>query len=338
MQEFMYTAVRRRPGIVVLHDLLMGLGFFGIHRTRKDLRTFRRSILAAEGEEVLAAFDRIMSDRKSGDAVPQLEKLFSAHYLLGWIVDASLAQIVHMECAKKEIEERYARARPFVVDMGVADPCLGRSRGDIAKIRWRHGLPSDSFVVGIFGTVVPVKRFDSCLEAVADLRRRGVDCLLLVVGDAPYPDYMARVRATVELLELGGAVRILGHVDRRTFDDLMLGADAVLNLRYPSLKGMSAILIRTMAAAKPAIISDIPEWSHLPEHACWRVVPDEREAVCIADRLERLARDAVAYEEASAEARDFFARRGTLRRMADQYLAVVEAVAKAETVSVSLAS
>jgi glycosyltransferase involved in cell wall biosynthesis len=217
--------------------------------------------------------------------------------------------------------------------MGVADPWRGRATGEDARIRWKHRLPSDAFVVGIFGTIIPIKRFDSCLEALAELRRRGVDWTLVVAGDAPLPDYMAHVQNRIEELDLVDAVRIFGHADRETFDELMLGVDAVLNLRYPSQKGMSAIVIRAMAAGKPTVVSDIPEWSHLPTEACWRVAPDEREPERIADRLELLATDVSARLHAAREARDFFERRGTLRHMAAQYLGVLDAVAVAPGVA-----
>ena len=241
MQEFMHDAIRRRPGLVVLHDLLMGLGLFAIYRHRGKLDEFRTRLITPEGPDALSRYDAIMQSARLGtDPVPKLAKLFEEHYLLGWLVDESLAQIVHMESAAEEIATRYARASPSVVDMGVVDP-LSRDLADaVAMLRWKYSIPRSAFVVGVFGSVVPVKRLEVCVQAVARVRERGLDCRLVSVGEPQDQAYAARLDEFVEGHGLRSAVTFVGHAPRSTFDELLVAADVVLNLRYPSLKGMSA--------------------------------------------------------------------------------------------------
>ena len=256
--------------------------------------------------------------------MPKLAELFEEHYLLGWLVDESLAQIVHMESAAEEIATRYARASASVVDMGVVDPLSHDLADRVAMLRWKYGIPRSAFVVGVFGSVIPVKRLEVCVQAVARVRERGLDCRLVSVGQPPDQAYAARLDEFVESHGLRSAVTFVGHAPRSTFDELLVAADVVLNLRYPSLKGMSAVLVRPLAAGKPTVISDVGEWRYLPEACCWRVAPGDDEVENVANRLESLATDPRLYEAAAAEARAFFERRGTLAHMAAQYLDVVE--------------
>ena len=46
---------------------------------------------------------------------------------------------------------------------------------------WKHGLPSASFLIGVFGSVIPVKRLENCIKALGTLRARDVDCMMVVV-------------------------------------------------------------------------------------------------------------------------------------------------------------
>src|SRR5262245_19917532 len=55
--------------------------------------------------------------------------------------------------------------------------------GSAAEVRRRIGIPADAFVVGWFGRMTAVKRTDDLLAALKGLRERGVDAVLMLVGD-----------------------------------------------------------------------------------------------------------------------------------------------------------
>lgn len=325
-QDFMYDMVRQRPGIVVFHDLLMGLGFFSIYSERKQRAKFRKKVLEPEGEQTVRAFDRVMRGAKE-TPIQELDVLFRKHYLLRWIVDNSLAQIVHMQEAKKDLESRYVNINAHVIQMGVADPWAGRTVNSPKPVRIRYGISPSTFVVGILGSVVAVKRIEACLYALKELASRFPDTILLLVGNQPISQYTAHLNHLINQLELQRFVRFTGHVSREDFDNLFLSCDVILNLRYPTYKGMSAILVRALAAGKPVIVTDVPEWSDFPPDFCWRVKPDETEVATLASHLITLAGDPELLKQASMKARRYFEQYGTLSRMASQYQQCIEQVA-----------
>jgi glycosyltransferase involved in cell wall biosynthesis len=324
-QDYMYDRLEKRPGIVVIHDMLMGLGFFSIYNSQRNLRAFRRKILEPEGKDVVTAFDRIL--RESNDIpMVELDTLFRKHYLLRWVMDKSSAQIAHLPAVKSDLEDHYGTGRVHVVDMGVADPWAGRTVRTSGPLRIHYGLSPSTFVVGIFGSVVPVKRVEACLHALSRLKSRRPDVLMLVVGAQLDMHYMNTLHLLVDSLELQSVVRFLGRVSREDFDDLFLLCDVILNLRYPTYKGMSAILARALAAGKPIIISDVPEWKHIPDDFCWRARPDATEVNTLSNHLIRLAEDLALLQQTSEKARRHYEERGTLVHMASQYLRVIKQV------------
>ena len=322
-QFYMYEAIRKRPGIVVIHDLVMGLGFYFLHS--QHLETLRRELLSPEGQDVVREFDRIVRLR---EALRQkaLEHLFEEHYILQWIMDCSLAQIVHMQSSKLDLERRYGNAKVHAVHMGVADPWYGRSLRNPSVIRSKYGLNRSAFVIGIFGIVDPVKRIETCLRAMALLVRSHPESFLIVAGRHHDANYVAGLRSMIEELDISHHVCLVDYLPRDDFDDLLLASDVVVNLRDPSRKGMSAVLLRAIAAGKPVIISDIPDWKELPEGFCMRLPPDNREVSMLAEYLQGLADHPERRRQLSESARAYFEREGTLWHMAEEYLKVIQDV------------
>jgi glycosyltransferase involved in cell wall biosynthesis len=116
---------------------------------------------------------------------------------------------------------------------------------------------------------------------------------------------------------------VLGRSARRDFELALLACDAVVNLRYPFRGQMSAILMRALAAGKPVILTDVPEWSHFPESFCLRVAPDEEETDNVARHLLGLARDPARRLLLGEEARRFWEERATPAHMSDGYRRVL---------------
>ena len=157
--------------------------------------------------------------------------------------------------------------------------------------------------------------------------------LLLIVGDLVDPAYEQLLRDLVQDLRIEAQVRFVGRASRLEFDSYVLACDIVLNLRYPPKIQMSAILIRAIAAGKPVIISNIPEWSDFPDDFCWRVTPDDAEVATLRDYLRRLAGDPILRQQMSNAARAYFEHVGTLAHMAAQYENIIEQVLRAARVT-----
>ena len=330
MQAFMYDQIKRRPGIVTIHDLEMGLGFFYVHHSWNQLDKFRKEFLAPEGSRVVRAFKDIM--RRARDFPhAELDDLFRADYLLRWVTKSSLAEIVHLPQLKRDLEVKYDDANVFTVHMGVVDPWAAQPSCRPRLLRAKYGLSPTTFVVGVFGSVVSAKRLEPVLSALRQIVDTHPDTLLLVIGDQVDLSYVQNLRAMVSALDVQRHVCFVDYAPRADFDNLMLCADVVVNLRYPTRKGMSAILIRALAAGKPVVITDVPEWADFPAQFVWRVKPDQTEADALAATLLQAGKDRDFLKAASVGARAYFERHGTLSEMAVQYLDVIERVAGAQT-------
>lgn len=318
--HYMSAALEAHPGIVVLHDIMWSHVLYTYAAERGDLSSFYGQLADLEGER---AVQDLLGIQHDADA---LWSFLSRHPMMERVIDGSLSQIVHFDGGVDELRARYPGSNPTKVAMGVADPYAGRPRLNPAVARCRIGVDAHAFVVGVYGIVHPVKRIDACIRALPGVVARRPDTLLLVVGrslDTRHEEALAKLAA-----ELGMAahVRFTGHLSKDEFDTYLIAADVVVNLRTPFLQHMSATFMRAVAAAKPVLISDIPDWRFLPDACCRRVPTDDAEVPVLLEHLLALADDDAVRTEMSAAARRYFEQEGTIERMASGYLEVIEAV------------
>ncbi|HEY6320625.1 MAG TPA: glycosyltransferase, partial [Thermoanaerobaculia bacterium] len=326
---YMLDAIQRWPGLLVLHDLTLSYVRAALFAAGMPAEEVRRELLEGDGMEALVEYEALA--RLEGEARTRATAEFQERrLLLRPLIAASLAQIVHLPRAARELEERYPRACVHAFPMGVADPWRfapapgAPGAPGAGAARRRHGLEPDAFVVGVFGIADPIKRLASILRAVARLSARVPGARLIVVGRFLSEEYRQGLERLAGELGIGERVRFLGQVARGDFNQLLLACDAVVNLRYPFLKQMSATLLRAVAAGKPVAVTDVPDWDHFPLSFCYRVPADETEDANLADWLVGLALDPERAAAASRAAREHYLRHGTLQQMADRYRAVIE--------------
>jgi len=325
MHDYMYDYIRMYPGLVVIHDLISASALYHVYSGKNKLDLFKQQIIAYEGPQAQQTYEELWASN-DGLYDQRLEPFFKNHLLLKWVVDNSLAQIVHMEFAGQQLEAHYGHARVFTVNMGVQDPWWGLPIHRTHSVRDSLDLRRSDFITGIFGSVAPIKRIDVCIKSFYELLATHPNSLLLIVGDLVDPAYEQLLRDLVQNLRIEAQVRFVGRASRLEFDSYVLACDIVLNLRYPPKIQMSAILIRAIAAGKPVIISNIPEWSDFPDDFCWRVTPDDSEVATLRDYLRRLAGDPILRQQMSNAARAYFEHVGTLAHMAAQYENIIEQV------------
>lgn len=144
----------------------------------------------------------------------------------------------------------------------------------IAEWRGSYGLAPDVCLFGIFGHLRESKRVPAIAKAVAQQPPHTVALLLQGEwGSAALRDS----------LEPTNVIRI-GPVPEDQFRLLVASIDVGVNLRYPSAGESSGVLARLMAAAKPALVTQGDEVSHLPPGIVWPIPagPDEHESLTLA--------------------------------------------------------
>jgi glycosyltransferase involved in cell wall biosynthesis len=245
---------------------------------------------------------------------------FKRHKMLKWLIDHSDRLLVHTDPLKKRLLEDYPSANVGVVRMGVSDKVPLMRHLPCASLRAALGLTDEGLCIGSFGIMDRVKRIEVVIEAFVRLCSFYPSSLLLLVGSCYDPGYRRELKSQIRASGFEKRILLLDYVQPEAFHSLMALTDVIVNLRDPDRLGLSAVLLRALAAAKPVITSDIKEWRVFPEGVCLWVSSGEEEVDGVTRHFMRLATDKPARTQLGLEARRWFLANATLPVMADDYM------------------
>jgi glycosyltransferase involved in cell wall biosynthesis len=303
--DYMWAYLVRYPGLVVLHDARL-------HHARA------RHLLEQNRAEDYRREFRYDHPTAPADAAEYAVEGLSGTIYYFWpmlrvpIVSARLVA-VHNPRVAADLAAEYPGVSIEPIRMGVAAYRPDdRSRSQI-RARWK--LPDDAVVFAAFGKVTREKRIAAIVDALAALRREGMDVWLLLVGDAEdYPMLES------ELARYGVAdrVRVTGFVPDDAIGAYLSAADACLCLRWPTALETSASWLRCLAARRATVISDLAHLADVPAAAALRVAVDD-EARGLADAMRALAANPPLRDAFAGAGFDYFAAHHTLDAMASDY-------------------
>jgi uncharacterized protein YbaR (Trm112 family)/glycosyltransferase involved in cell wall biosynthesis len=280
----------RRPGLLVLHDVVLHHGRAGELLRSGSGAEYKRLLRARYGPEGAAMAEAVLRGASPENIA---DFPFSEDY-----IELASATIVHSRHACELVQRIVPGATVFRVPMGVPLPALV----DQADARAMLGLPRDAFVVASITHVNPYKRLPVVIRAMRRLIERLPEAMLVVAGSvSPAVDLERQVR----LFSVERNVRLLGYV---TDDEARLVArasDVCVNLRYPSAGETSASLLRLLGSGRPVIVTSDAMAAELPADAVIPVEVDRFEDETIAEALDLLARDGALRVTAGAAARAF---------------------------------
>jgi len=319
---YIYEQALRVPGLVVLHDLAMSNLFYHLAATQGNISQFLDELAYSDGHQALAEAHRWL--KQTGRSSDDYVRFFRRYPMLRRLCESSAALIVHLPNAKEEIERRYGPVDVRVILEGVRDPLTQGAIETPREVRAKLGIGDDAFVVGAFGIVAEIKQIDVALRAFAKLLAQAPNSVFVVVGEETDSNYRLILRRLVDELAIQPNVRFVGYVTQALFNTYLRICDVIVNLRYPSLMQMSAVLARALAAGKPTIVTDLPEWRFLPDTFCWKVMPDDRQGNALASRLIELANNPAVRERAGREARTYYEHNLSVKQMALNYTKVID--------------
>jgi len=309
-------ALRKRPGVVVLHDFVLHHLVAGLTIGRRDGHGY---LDAMEREGGVVA--RLLAHGVLDKRIPPLwESRPEDFHLAGEVLDLATGLIVH----SRHVEER-ARAADY--------------EGPIWRIphpAWEHApvAPAEiggSPLIGSFGNVNSSKRIPQLLEAFARLRRERPDARLLLVG-AVSPGFDLDRR--LQRLGLSGeGITREAYVEEDRLWALMAACDVCVNLRSPTMGETSGSVIRQLSLGKPVVVSDVGWFAELPDEVALKIPVDANETESLYAALELLARDEGARAAMSSTARELVRREHDLGRTAELYVAALEQAAGGEAVA-----
>jgi glycosyltransferase involved in cell wall biosynthesis len=295
-------ALRRRPGVVVLHDFVLHHLVVGLTFGRGDMAGY---LSAMEREAGLVG--RLLGYAVLDNKIPPLWETRAEDFpMAGEVLQLATGLIVHSRYV-----ERRAREIGFEGPIRrIAHPAWPAPHADPAGV---EGAP----LFGCFGNLTDGKRVPQLLRAFEQVRARHPGARLLLVGAAS-----ARLRA----LELPEGVVREDYVDEPRLQSLMAACDAIVSLRWPTMGETSGTAIRGLGLGKPLVVSDVGWFSELPDEAALKVPVDEREEETLTAALEALT-DERTRAAMGAAALELAEREHRLDRVADAYAAAIEAFA-----------
>ena len=300
-------ALRRRRGVVVLHDFVLHHLVVGLTFARGDAAGY---LAAMERENGLVG--RSLAYAVLDNKLPPLWETRPEDFpLAGEVLSFANVLIVH----SRYVEQRALAAGFKGPIRRIPHPAWPLPDVEPAAV---EGAP----VLGCFGNLNESKRVHELLAGFARLRERVPDARLLLVGAAS-----ERLRR----LELPDGVVREDRVDESRLWSLMAACDAIVSLRSPTMGETSGSAIRALSMGKPLVVSDVGWFSELPDEVAVKVPVDEREVETLAAALEALADERVRAAMSDA-ALGLVEREHRLDRVADAYAAVLEEAAGGEAV------
>ena len=306
---WIYDALRRRGGLVVLHEVALHGLMAGLTLGRGDRGGYLAAVERDGGVE-----GRLRAERALAGLEPPLWEVDPDRFpLIGEALDFAQGVVVHSQYAEGKV-----RAAGYAGPVHrIAYPApSGEARSPTPFPAGR------SPVIGSLGKLNSAKRIPQLLHAYSRLLRRFPRALLVLAGEGVEEP---RMRIRLEALGLGPGkeVQLRGYVPAEEFSALVAGADICVSLRGPTLGETSASAIAALAAGTPLVVSDVGWFRELPDSVAAKVVPDEWEVGHLAAVLELLASDAELRRRLGAAGRAYVRRELGVERAADGYAAAL---------------
>lgn len=304
-----------RPGVVVLHDLV--LHHFLLDRTvgQGEWESYRDELARCHGWIGDAAARPVRwgaFGRAAQFELPANRTLLERQH----------GVIVHGSWAAERLAEEDPRLAVRVVPMGIPlPPEASALRG--AAFRRERGIPLEVPLLGSFGFQTPIKRTEVAIRALA---RPGFERLhLLVAGElSPYANY----DGLAAQLGVRERVHVTGFLPFAELDAAIAATDLCLNLRYPSAGETSASLLRILAVGRPVVVSAYGDTGDLPRDVALSVPLGDDEAesfAAVVGGLLGAGREALA--ERGRRARRHVAEEHAPERAAERMLAAATELA-----------
>ena len=278
----MVNLIKEVPGVVVLHDFYIS----NIYYTKEVLQ--RQELAFIQQVDKSHGLRGLVDSVKSGTDYARQE------WPLNWeVIKYAQELIVHSEHQISLLNQFYKNAwkpNPTVIKQ------LHKTNPDISfekriSIRKKIGIEPETTVLTSFGIIAPTKLNLLILKAYAQseiLRNRNT--LLIFVGELDGGEYGQKVIETIDVLRLSDRVRIIGHVDKKTYDEYLSATDIAIQLRSNSRGETSRAVLDCMAQGLPVIVNSHGSLSDYASDIVYKL-SDQVTQTQLSNAIERLYQD-----------------------------------------------
>lgn len=198
-----------------------------------------------------------LAARKAGvPAVASVHNTYTRHklhrQLVNWYLGRHTAAIIAGSEEIKRDVVRYDHVPESLVEIIPNSVDLTRSHSTLSReqARERLGVPENAIVLGTVGRLEEQKGHRYLIEALALLRKRGMDAILLLVGEGREGPALTALTAS-----LGVEQQVMFLGTRSDLGDLFRAMDLFV---MPSLwEGLSLAMLSAMAAGLPVVATSV---------------------------------------------------------------------------------
>jgi glycosyltransferase involved in cell wall biosynthesis len=303
-------ALRKRPGVVVLHELVLHHLVAGLTVGRRDAAGYLDAM-----EREAGVVGRMLAHGVLDNRIPPLWETRPEDFpLAGEVLGLAEGLIVH----SRYVEERTRAAGYERAVWRIPHPAWPTPPTAAAEL---GGGP----LIACIGHLNAAKRIPQLLAAFARVREHRPDTRLLLAGAVASRFDLDRHVERLALPE--GALLREDYVEESRFWSLVAACDVFVGLRAPTMGETSGSAIRALSLGRPLVVSDLGWFSELPDGVAIKVPVDEHEVDTLAAALELLLSNAQARAAMSAAAREYARREHGLERVAESYAAALEEAA-----------
>jgi len=263
--EFVYREAMVRPGIAVLHDVVLHHLIVEMTLSRGDAEGYVAALRENHG-----AMGEAWARGRAGGVHSELGNFLMPASIV--VANRSRAVIVHNQYAAGVLRFHGVRT-PIHVVPHPYEHIDAASRRD--EIRARHFFAPEDRVIGFFGFLNSSKRPEVVLEAFHAARARDPRLRLLIVGE-PAPNIDQSSFAA-------DGITFTGYVPDEEFAAHYAAIDRLVNLRYPSAGETSGTLIRAFDAGKLAAVSDYAQFAELPDSCVVKIPLGDGEVAALTE-------------------------------------------------------
>ena len=141
---------------------------------------------------------------------------------------------------------------PYGVDNDWFSLAEGQRTAARERVRHRLGVGRDTVVFALSAKLIARKRPQDLVEALAVLRRRGIDAHALLIGDG---EERLAIQELAGRVGIADAMTISGFVNQRELPDWYAAADALV-LPSDSRETWGLVVNEAMAAGLPVVVSE----------------------------------------------------------------------------------
>lgn len=330
--DFVWPYLVRYPGLVVLHDERL-------HRSRSEMLVTRgrNDAYRAEFHYDHPEADPAVAELGVARLLGETSELWPMRRV---VIESSRLAVASNAWIAETLRTEASHDRIAVVEPGA--PEVVASAEVRERTRSLHGINDDTVVFAMFGPLTPDRRVDQVWSALALLRHERPPLQLLMCGEdnAMQRDALQRLGITNHVTWPTGADAADPH-------EVLAAADVCVSLEWPSRRDAMTSLVESLAAAKPAIVTDLADRVDIPaldphdwqlrplaapngeprdattEAACVSIdLLDESHSLCLA--MSRLAGDPALREKLSRGARHLWEDRFSFDRLAREFADVIQ--------------